>query len=90
MIAPLQHFGNFQPTKYSRAGVMRPFQHALGVAVLVSRPARAQYAGDMPYYRVNHHHCRQFAAGEDIIADADLVCHYQLPHALVYPFVASA
>ena len=40
--------------------------------------------------RIDEDHCRQLTAGEDIVADADLVGHQSLMHAGVNALVMAA
>lgn len=55
---------------------------------LLERFGIAKYARDQARHCLDHHHRREFPAGEDVVADRDLAIDH-FPQALIHAFVAA-
>lgn len=90
VVPPPEDLGDAEPPDLEGAGVVRVVEEALagaeGVldgALLVAEDARAE-----PGDRVEEHHRRQLAAGEDVVPDGDLLGPGELEGPFVHAFVA--
>jgi len=90
MVPVHQHLGNLDPSEITGTGVLRVFQQPAAEGVLAGAVRTAQHPRQQPGHRIDQHHRRQFATGEDVIADGDLIIAERGPEALVHPFVAAA
>jgi len=48
-----------------------------------------QRAGNPSYKRIHQYHSGQFATGQYIVADGNLVINFSLQHPLIHPFISS-
>src|SRR5882762_4282039 len=79
-----------QSAELGRAGVLRSFQQALaGEALGLCGKLVAQHTGDQPGHGVDDRQGRDLSAGEDEVAQRELLVH-PAQHPLVHPFVAPA
>ena len=73
-----------------RPGVVRVFQQPGAETLLLGAGRRAHHAGQQPHAGVQQHQRRQLAAGQHVVADADLLSAARVDHALVDALVAPA
>src|SRR5215471_18516757 len=78
---PLEHLG---------ARVLRVLEESAGERVPRRSCRVAQDSRPEPYHCLRHRDGRHLAAGEDVVADGELLVDQALAHALVHSFVASA
>ena len=82
--------GTAPPLPLGRPGVVRVFQQPGGEALLLGAVRRAHHAGQQPHAGIQQHQRRQLAAGQHVVADADLLGAARVEHALVDALVAAA
>src|SRR5438445_10209357 len=71
MMAGQQHLRNLVTLEDRRPRVMRVLQQLHSKRLVFRRLLRTQDAGDEPAHRVDQHHRRELAAGEDVVTDRD-------------------
>ena len=82
--------GHTLAAELGRPGIVRVFKQAGGVGVIRGAIGVAQDAGQQPRNRIDKHQGGQLTAGQDEIADRDLVGHELPTDALIHTLVAAA
>ena len=90
MVAAEQHLGHGEALKYARTRILRIFQQPVRERFLLRRFGRPQHPRNEPRHAVCQHHRRQFAAGEDVVADADFLVNAGVQRTLVNALVVAA
>ena len=90
VVAGQQHIRHFHAVEFARARVLRIFQQPVGERFLLRRFGRPQHPRNEPRHAVCQHHRRQFAAGEDVVADADFLVNAGVQRTLVNALVVAA
>ena len=90
MVAAQQHRGHRAALPDFRSGVLRIFQQTVPVAFLFVALLFGQHTGLEPQHTVRHHKACQLAAGQDIIADGDLLIGKGVDDPLVDALVVAA
>ena len=78
------------PLPHVRAGVLRVFEQAVPVALAGEALLIREHAGDKAAHGVCHRHGGDLAAGQDKVAEGDLLVHALFNEALVHALVVAA
>ena len=73
-----------------RPRVLRMLQKPVFETLLVQRGRLPQHTGDQPDARLDRHHRRRLATGQDRVSDGDLLEPPGVEHPLVHPFEPAA
>ena len=90
MIAGKQNIRNPPTAEFNRASVMRIFEQPGGVRIIRSAVRITQNAWNQPGYSIDHDQRGQLAAGQDIIANRQLIGYQMGTDALIHPFITPA
>src|SRR3990172_6008237 len=90
MVAGKQNIGDALAAKFGRTRVMRIFEQAAGVRVILRAGRVAERAGQETRNRVDEDQCGEFTSGQNVIADGDFVGDEMLADALIHALVAAA
>lgn len=88
MVARLQDLRNPPAAEFWRTGVVWMLEQPGGMRVCHGALRVAEHSGQRASDRVDNEQSGQFAAGDDIVAEGDLVGDQMLAHTLVDSFVA--
>ena len=73
VVAGEQDLGDIQPLERPRSRILRMFEQPVLEALVLKRRRRPEHPRDQPHARLDHHHRRRLATGEDRVADGDLL-----------------
>ena len=90
MISRKQNLRHLPAVPFLGPRILRIFQQAVAEGVRVRGHFVSENTRDQPRDGVDQHHGRQFSAGEDIVADRNLIGHNFLQYALVNALVVTA
>ena len=90
MVAGEQHVRHAASLPFGGPGIVRIFQQVARERLLRRAVGRAHHAGQQSNHRIEQHQRRQFAAGQHVVADADLFHPAGIDHALIDALVAAA
>ena len=89
VMATEQNIWHAVSAKLKRPGELWIFEQSVAKR-FVGRRCVFDYAGDQPCNRIDHNHCRELTAGEDVITNRELISVQDCRHTSVHTFVPTA
>ena len=90
MMTAEQDLRHFLAPPHRRLGILRIFQKSVIMTFVLKAEIIRQHLRNHPADTVRQHQCRQFAAGQNIIPDGNLLIDIFIQHPLINTFVMTA
>ena len=90
MIAAQQNFWDAPAAKFRRTRVLGKFKESRGEGIIACAFGGAKHSGDETDDGVDEDDGGNYAVGQDVISDGDLVIHEMIDDSLIDPFVMTA